>query len=95
MPLSKGFLTNPATFEQSIWVEIVNDATYSQLGLQRESLKLVQIGQNFLNSLPDLGWVVNVELRSIGQGAWNVWLVRNDGGGSQEDHSALAGSVHK
>jgi hypothetical protein len=95
MSLSKSMLNDPALFEQSIWLEIENDNTYNKLGLKRSSLKFVQIGQNFLSNLPDQGWVVDVELRSIGQGSWNVWLVRNDGGGGQEYHSALAGSVTK
>jgi hypothetical protein len=95
MSISKSWLNDPALLDQGIWVEIENDEIYSKLGLKRSSLTFVQIGQSLLNNLPDQGLVVDVELRSIGQGSWNVWLVRNDGGGGQDYHSALAGSVHK
>jgi hypothetical protein len=93
MSVSKGMLSK-LLFEQTIWLEIENDETYKKLGLERSSLKFVEVDQKFLDNLPDLVPVVNVELRSIGQGSWNVWLVREDGG-SQLYHSTLAGSVHK
>ena len=94
MPLRKGQLETNATH----WIreEIRNDNSLNNLADKYNAWDIKAPNARFINLLPGgFEEVVDVQLRPIGRGGgYDVYLVRNDGGGGQDYGSTHVGTIH-